>query len=132
VQQIVESSDDGERSGHHRAMIEPSSHYTEVNSLRLHYLESGAPDPNVPPILLLHDFPTSWHLYRNILPELGKTHRAIALDLAGYGLRDSSSTRILVRTSSSTTRARYRRWCFKVESMDWRAREMSWSARVLS
>ena len=28
------------------------------------------------------------HLYRNILPELGKTHRAIALDLPGYGLSD--------------------------------------------
>jgi len=69
-------------------MIAPSSHYTQANSLRLHYLESGAPDTTVPPILLLHGFPTSSHLYRNILPELGKTHRAIALDLPGYGLSD--------------------------------------------
>ena len=67
-------------------MTEPSSHYTEVRSLRLHYLESGTPNPSVPPILLLHGFPTSSHLYRNILPKLGKTHRAIALDLPGYGL----------------------------------------------
>ena len=66
----------------------PTSHYTQANSLRLHYLESGTPDPNVPPILLLHGFPTSSHLYRIILPELGKTHRAIALDLPGYGLSD--------------------------------------------
>jgi len=65
-------------------MTEPSSHYTEVNDLRLHYLEAGEGDP----ILLLHGFPTSSHLYRNILPELGKTHRAIALDLPGYGLSD--------------------------------------------
>lgn len=69
-------------------MTAPSSHYIDVNSLRLHYLQSGIPDPNVPPILLLHGFPTSAHLYRNILPELGKTHRAIALDLPGYGLSD--------------------------------------------
>jgi len=69
-------------------MIAPSSHYTIAKSLRLHYLESGTPDPRVPPILLLHGFPTSSHLYRNILPELGKTHRAIALDLPGYGLSD--------------------------------------------
>jgi len=62
----------------------PTSHYTEVNGLRLHYLEAGEGDP----ILLLHGFPTSSHLYRNILPELGKTHRAIALDLPGYGLSD--------------------------------------------
>ena len=65
-------------------MTEPSSHYTEVNDLRLHYLEAGEGDP----ILLLHGFPTSSHLYRNILPELAKTHRAIALDLPGYGLSD--------------------------------------------
>jgi len=69
-------------------MTEPSSRYTTVNNLRLHYLEAGAPDPNTPPILLLHGFPTSSHLYRNILPELAKTHRAIALDLPGYGLSD--------------------------------------------
>jgi pimeloyl-ACP methyl ester carboxylesterase len=37
---------------------------------------------------LLHGFPTSSHLYRNILPTLAKTHRAIALDLPGYGLSD--------------------------------------------
>ena len=65
-------------------MTEPSSHYTEVKSLRLHYLEAGEGDP----ILLLHGFPTSSHLYRNILPELAKTHRAIAIDLPGYGLSD--------------------------------------------
>jgi pimeloyl-ACP methyl ester carboxylesterase len=71
-------------------MTEPSSHYTTANSLRLHYLEAGppAPDPNTPPILLLHGFPTSSHLYRDILPTLARTHRAIALDLPGYGLSD--------------------------------------------
>jgi len=69
-------------------MTKPTSHYTTVNSLRLHYLESGTPDPNVPPILLLHGFPTSSHLWRNVMPELAKTHRAIAIDLPGYGLSD--------------------------------------------
>jgi haloalkane dehalogenase len=62
----------------------PSSHHLTANSLNLHYLQAGEGDP----ILLLHGFPTSSHLYRNILPELGKTHRAIALDLPGYGLSD--------------------------------------------
>ena len=69
-------------------MTEPSSHYTTVHNLRLHYLEAGAPEKNGDPVLLLHGFPTSSHLYRNILPELAKTHRAIALDLPGYGLSD--------------------------------------------
>ena len=75
-------------SGTIATAMTPTSHYTQVNSLRIHYLAAGTPDPNTPPILLLHGFPTSSHLYRNILPELGKTHRAIALDLPGYGLSD--------------------------------------------
>jgi pimeloyl-ACP methyl ester carboxylesterase len=65
-------------------MTKLSSHYTTANSLRLHYLEAGEGDP----ILLLHGFPTSSHLYRNVIPTLAKTHRAIALDLPGYGLSD--------------------------------------------
>jgi haloalkane dehalogenase len=65
-------------------MLTPASHCTEVNSLNLHYTEAGQGDP----ILLLHGFPTSSHLYRNILPVLASTHRAIAIDLPGYGLSD--------------------------------------------
>lgn len=69
-------------------MSAPTPHYTQSNGLRLHYLEAGEGDPGAPPILLLHGFPTSSHLYRNVLPILGETHRAIALDLPGYGLSD--------------------------------------------
>ena len=69
-------------------MTEPLSHYIDANSLRLHYLESGTAAPDSPTTLLIHGFPTSSHLYRNILPVLGKTHRAIAPDLPGYGLSD--------------------------------------------
>jgi haloalkane dehalogenase len=65
-------------------VTQATSHYTTVHNLRLHYLEAGEGDP----ILLLHGFPTSSHLYRNILPELARTHRVIALDLPGYGLSD--------------------------------------------
>ena len=62
----------------------PTSNYVDVASLRIHYLEEGQGDP----VILLHGFPTSSHLYRNILPVLAKTHRAIAPDLPGYGLSD--------------------------------------------
>lgn len=65
-------------------MNQPSSHYTQVNNLRIHYLEAGEGDP----VLLIHGFPTSSHLWRNVMPELAKTHRAIAIDLPGYGLSD--------------------------------------------
>jgi pimeloyl-ACP methyl ester carboxylesterase len=65
-------------------MSAPASHYTQVNNLRIHYLEAGEGEP----ILLIHGFPTSSHLWRNVIPELAKTHRAIAIDLPGYGLSD--------------------------------------------
>jgi haloalkane dehalogenase len=62
----------------------PTSHHITVNNLRIHYTEAGSG----PPILLIHGFPTSSHLWRNVMPELAKTHRAIAIDLPGYGLSD--------------------------------------------
>lgn len=62
----------------------PASHYIQASSLRLHYLEEGEGDP----VMLLHGFPTSSYLYRNIIPVLAETHRAIAPDLPGYGLSD--------------------------------------------
>jgi len=65
-------------------MTQPTSHYTQVNNLRIHYLAAGEGDP----VLLIHGFPTSSHLWRNVMPELAKTHRAIAIDLPGYGLSD--------------------------------------------
>lgn len=63
-------------------MIE--SRFVTVDSLRLHYLECGSG----PPVLLLHGWPTSSFLWRNILPAIGATHRAIALDLPGFGQSD--------------------------------------------
>jgi pimeloyl-ACP methyl ester carboxylesterase len=66
----------------------PTPHHITVNDLTIHYLEAGTPDHLTPPILLLHGFPTSSHLYRNVIPTLAETHRVIALDLSGYGLSD--------------------------------------------
>ncbi len=65
-------------------MPTPASNHVTANALNLHYLEAGQGTP----ILLLHGFPTSSHLYRNIIPKLAKTHRVIAIDLPGYGLSD--------------------------------------------
>lgn len=41
-----------------------------------------------PPVLLLHQTPRSWDEYRDVLPLLGKSFHAIAMDTLGYG--DSS------------------------------------------
>lgn len=59
-------------------------HEVSVGDLRLHYLEAG----QGPAVLFLHGWPTSAQLWRHVLPEVGRTHRAIALDLPGFGRSD--------------------------------------------
>ena len=65
-------------------MYEITSHKVDVNGVKVHYTEAGAGDP----IIMIHGFPTSYHLWRNVMPGIAKTHRAIAIDLPGYGRSD--------------------------------------------
>lgn len=58
-----------------------ASKYLIVNDIKLHYLEAGEKEV----VLMLHGFPTSAYLWRNIMPKIAETHRVIALDLPGYG-----------------------------------------------
>jgi pimeloyl-ACP methyl ester carboxylesterase len=52
--------------------------------MRLHYLEQGSGEP----VLMLHGWPTSSYLWRNVMPIVGNGNRAIALDLPGFGRSD--------------------------------------------
>lgn len=61
-----------------------ASKYVMVDKIKLHYLEAGEKEV----VLMLHGFPTSAYLWRNIIPKISETHRAIALDLPGYGKSD--------------------------------------------
>ncbi|WP_179957804.1 alpha/beta fold hydrolase [Exilibacterium tricleocarpae] len=71
---------------------QPVSHRITCGDLELHYLACGAGEP----LLLLHGWPTSSHLWRNVMPWLAPTHRVIALDLPGFG----ESSKPLGRTYS--------------------------------
>src|SRR5688500_10038941 len=56
--------------------------FVEVDGLRLSYREQG----EGPAVLLLHGWPTSSHLWRDVMPAIaGAGRRAVALDLPGYG-----------------------------------------------
>ncbi|MBC7928570.1 MAG: alpha/beta hydrolase [Bryobacteraceae bacterium] len=60
-------------------------HYntTRVSNLDIFYREAGPED--APVILLLHGFPTSSNMFRNLIPRLAGPFRVIAPDYPGYG-----------------------------------------------
>ncbi len=54
-----------------------------VENVELFYREAG--NPNNPTILLLHGFPTSSHMFRDLIPELADRYHVVAPDYPGYG-----------------------------------------------
>lgn len=54
-----------------------------VENVDIFYREAG--DPSKPTILLLHGFPTSSHMFRELIPELADQYHLIAPDYPGYG-----------------------------------------------
>lgn len=61
-------------------------HHVDVDGVRMFYREAG--DPGAPVILLLHGFPSSSHMYRNLIPLLASRYRVIAPDLPGFGFTE--------------------------------------------
>lgn len=56
--------------------------YADTDLGQLHYAEAGSGAV----VLLLHQTPRSSDEYRELLPLLARTHRAIAMDMYGFGL----------------------------------------------
>jgi pimeloyl-ACP methyl ester carboxylesterase len=63
--------------------------YAEVAGRQLFYREAGPPD--APAVVLLHGFPASSFMFRNLIPELAANYRVIAPDHLGFGLSDAPS-----------------------------------------
>ena len=61
--------------------------YATVDSHKIFYREAGP--KTAPAILLLHGFPTSSHMYRNLIPALADRYHVIAPDLPGFGFSDA-------------------------------------------
>ncbi|MBV1907927.1 MAG: alpha/beta hydrolase [Kangiellaceae bacterium] len=55
----------------------------KINDLDIFYREAGSQD--APTIVLLHGFPTSSHMFRNLIPQLAKEYHVIAPDYPGFG-----------------------------------------------
>ena len=81
-----------------------------VNGTAIFYREAGAKD--APAILLLHGFPTSSHMFRNLIPVLAERYHVIAPDLPGFGFSDAPHRKTFrytfetSRMSSITSRRR--------------------------
>jgi pimeloyl-ACP methyl ester carboxylesterase len=61
----------------------------KIDGLDIFYREAGPKD--APAVLLLHGFPTSSHMYRNLIPALSDRFHLIAPDYPGYGQSSAPS-----------------------------------------
>lgn len=55
----------------------------EIDGLDIFYREAGSKES--PTVLLLHGFPTSSHMFRNLIPALADKYHVVAPDYPGYG-----------------------------------------------
>ena len=60
-------------------------HHRKINiqGVEIAYREAGSPDS--PTLLLLHGFPTSSHMFRDLIPALAGRYHLVAPDMPGYG-----------------------------------------------
>jgi pimeloyl-ACP methyl ester carboxylesterase len=61
--------------------------YATVDGHRLFYREAG--DPAAPTVVLLHGFPTSSYMFRDLVPALADRYHVVAPDHLGFGLSDA-------------------------------------------
>jgi len=73
---------------HHRTLA--------VDGVNIFYREAGRADAQV--VLLLHGFPTSSHMFRNLIPALADRYHLIAPDYPGFGQSDMPDRRTFAYT----------------------------------
>ncbi|WP_266180829.1 alpha/beta fold hydrolase [Dyella humicola] len=61
----------------------------DVDGFNVFYREAGS--PSKPKLLLLHGFPSSSHMFRDLIPLLSDQFHIVAPDLPGFGLSDRPS-----------------------------------------
>jgi pimeloyl-ACP methyl ester carboxylesterase len=61
-----------------------------VDGIGIFYREAG--DPGKPAVVLLHGFPSSSHMFRDLIPKLAGQYHVIAPDYPGFGYSDQPKT----------------------------------------
>jgi pimeloyl-ACP methyl ester carboxylesterase len=60
-----------------------TTHYLKLSNATIFYRTAGS--PTKPTILLLHGFPTSSHMFRNLIPILSQQYHVVAPDFPAFG-----------------------------------------------
>src|SRR5689334_17274742 len=68
-----------------------SIHKVEADGVRVFYRAAG--NPKSPVVLLLHGFPSSSFMFRELIPRLAHDYRVIAPDLPGFGFTEVPAER---------------------------------------
>jgi pimeloyl-ACP methyl ester carboxylesterase len=63
-----------------------ANRYADVDGVKVFYREAGR--PGAPKLLLLHGFPSSSHMFRDLIPKLADRFHIVAPDLPGFGQSD--------------------------------------------
>jgi len=67
-------------------------HYATIEGHRIFYREAGP--ANAPAIVLLHGFPSSSHMFRDLVPKPAAGFRVIAPDYLGFGYSDQPGAKV--------------------------------------
>lgn len=67
-----------------------------VAGYRLYYQEAGPPD--APVVVLLHGYPTSSFMFRQLIPLLATRYRVLAPDYLGFGFSDAPAAEVFEYT----------------------------------
>ncbi|MDD5322622.1 MAG: alpha/beta hydrolase [Methylococcales bacterium] len=66
-------------------------HHASIDGHKIFYREAGS--GNAPTIVLLHGFPSSSHMFRDLIPKLADKFHVIAPDYLGFGYSDQPSAK---------------------------------------
>jgi pimeloyl-ACP methyl ester carboxylesterase len=90
---LMSSASTAQRAIHYRSV--------EVDGVNIFYREAG--DEKSPSILLLHGFPTSSHMFRDLIPLLCDRYHVIAPDYPGFGYSDAPTVEAFAYTFDHLT-----------------------------
>lgn len=66
-------------------------HYASIAGLKLFYRQAGS--KNAPTMVLLHGFPSSSHMFRELIPKIAERFHVIAPDYIGFGYSDAPDSK---------------------------------------